>query len=106
MEVLNLLKLGLQVLLHLLGGVLLEEFEIPHNELLGKLLLVQDGVCVQLKLVQPLYVPQDHQAVMRGENRRALDHGRDKYLPSEGFNDGNDLRQGRKEVLQLVFRVA
>jgi hypothetical protein len=50
--------------------------------LLGKLLLVQDGVCVQLKLVQPLYVPQDQQAVMRGEDGRALDHGRDENLPS------------------------
>jgi hypothetical protein len=82
LEVLNLLQLGLQVLLHFLGGVLLEEFEIPHNELLGKLFLIQDGVCVQLKLVQPLYVPQDQQAVMRGEDRRALDYGRDENLPS------------------------
>ena len=82
MEVLNLLQLGLQVLFHLLGRVLLEEFEIPHNELLGKLLLVQDRVCIQLKLVQPLYVPQDQQAVMRGEDGRALDHGRDENLPS------------------------
>lgn len=96
----------MQVLLHLLGGVLLEEFEIPHNELLGKLLLIQDGVCIQLKLIQPLYVPQDKQAVMRGEDGRALDHGRDENLPSKGFNDGYNLRQGCEEVLQLVFRVA
>lgn len=74
--------------------------------MLGKLLLIQDGVCVQLKLVQPLYVPQDQQAIMRGEDGRALDHGRDENLPSKGFNDGNNLRQGGKEVLQLVFRIA
>jgi hypothetical protein len=74
--------------------------------LLGELFLVQDGVCVQLQLAQPLYVPQYHQAVVRGEDRRALDHRRDEKLPGKGFNDGYNLRQGREEGLQLVLWVA